>query len=389
MNILVLGAYYSPNLGDGVICECAAYMLQRMYPDAQITICDLKNRTRYNHSYSGDIKKRLQKERQRDKLRRFVTKYLHWDKIRDHHYYALNKDRSYVEEICKLNADKVVIAGGQLFMGRYGIFLAEYIKAFAERNIPVYINGCGVGHNHNNSPAIRKLLADALTNDICKYVSCRDDTAYMDRLIHHKREILSTFDPAVWTDEVYEITHTAANKTVTGLGIMYAPHLPQQKLLRFWIGMVEALEKRNMPWAFFTNGSGTDEWYAREVFSRLPSVSGRFEDHFTAVPQKPRDLVQMLDSFKGIVSFRLHSHIISASIGVPSIAVAWDRKVPQFFEKIHHPERCFTIDDSPDVILKELETAFRTGYERELLEYQKDYCYEQLAAHIVHSRRRV
>ncbi len=382
MNILILGAYYSPNLGDGVICECAAHMVRKIYPEANILIYDLKNRTSYKHSYPSDLEQRLKEDRRKDQLRRFVTKYLHWDKIRDHHYYALNRDRSYVEEVCALDVDKVVIAGGQLFMGRYGIFLSEYVKAFAARNIPVYINGCGVGHNHNNSPAVTKLLADALTNDICKYVSCRDDTEYMNRLILNKREILSTFDPAVWTDETYRITHTAEGRGIIGLGIMYAPHLPQKKLLNFWTRMVEVLEEKHLPWSFFTNGAGADEWYARQVFSKLPASVGSFEEHFTQVPQKPCDLVQMLDGFKGIISFRLHSHIISASIGVPSVAITWDQKVPVFFEKIEYPERCFTIDDSVEQILTAFENAVETGYKKELLEYQKEFCYRQLAENL-------
>ena len=38
MRILVLGSYYSSNLGDGVICECVAGQLKKVFPTAEIVI---------------------------------------------------------------------------------------------------------------------------------------------------------------------------------------------------------------------------------------------------------------------------------------------------------------------------------------------------------------
>ena len=41
MKLLVLGWYYSSNLGDAVICDCVADMLRSHYPQAQICIRDI------------------------------------------------------------------------------------------------------------------------------------------------------------------------------------------------------------------------------------------------------------------------------------------------------------------------------------------------------------
>ena len=46
MHILILGAYCSCNLGDGVICECVAEQLRADFPGAEITIRDLIRRDR-------------------------------------------------------------------------------------------------------------------------------------------------------------------------------------------------------------------------------------------------------------------------------------------------------------------------------------------------------
>ncbi|WP_238597524.1 polysaccharide pyruvyl transferase family protein, partial [Streptococcus suis] len=52
-----------------------------------------------------------------------------------------------------------------------------------------------------------------------------------------------------------------------------------------------------------------------------------------------------------IISFRLHSLITSYSLGIPSVAVEWDTKVRQFYDKIHLPQSVFTIEANATVVV--------------------------------------
>lgn len=370
MKILILGAYYSSNLGDGVICESVAYLLHKHFHDAEITIKDLTSRRYFDHSAPPDILARLDKERKKDFLRQYITRVFRWDKVFIHEKNRFNQDTSYIEDVCQLDADIVVIAGGQLFMDRYALFLEAYINRFTSRNIPVFINACGTGNAH--SPHISDQLSTALSNPLVPLISCRDNVQLLNKFYMKKKQAITTYDPALWCNKCYSISKNP-DTDIIGLGIMYVNNMSRDLVTHFWIQLIQALEKQSLHWKLFINGAGTDYVYAQYVFEQLTDISGSFEEHFVPIPEKPENLVQMIADFKSIISFRLHSHIIAASLDIPSIAIVWDQKVPFFFEKIEHPERCCTINEHPDIILSKLTDAQETGYNHELLQFQKDF----------------
>lgn len=47
MKILLIGEVYSPNLGDGVICETVAALIKQKYPNCEIVMADLSGRSEY------------------------------------------------------------------------------------------------------------------------------------------------------------------------------------------------------------------------------------------------------------------------------------------------------------------------------------------------------
>ena len=50
--ILVVGEYYSENLGDGIICENVKYLLENSFPEADIKISDIMGRLRFEEESS-------------------------------------------------------------------------------------------------------------------------------------------------------------------------------------------------------------------------------------------------------------------------------------------------------------------------------------------------
>ncbi|MGN0357058.1 MAG: polysaccharide pyruvyl transferase family protein [Blautia sp.] len=369
MRILVLGVYYSANLGDGVLCECTAARLKKHFPDAEIVIKDIMDRSEFKvleaAAYS-ELKRRTQK----GKLRRMAT-WIGWDKILVHEKYRLNQCLPHIEDVCEEEYDIAVVAGGQLFMDRYFLFLDAYICRLSKKGIPVYLNACGTGPAY--SKIIRRSFADTLTNPFVRLISCRDDAALVQRLYTNgNKKAEETFDSALWCADVYGIEKDK-NADVTGLGMMYTNSIDSDKAAGFWVRLIRQFEKEGRAWKIFVNGSQDDMTFVRYVLSQLPEFGGPLEQYCMPAPKYPQELVSLIGGFKSIISFRLHSHIIAAALDVPSIALVWDQKLRFYFEKIGHGERCLTIKQNPKEILFRLERAEKEGYDRSLIEEQKLY----------------
>lgn len=369
MKILVLGAYYSNNLGDGVICECTAARLKKNFPNAEIHVKDIVDRNDFE-VFEGVSYQELKRRTKREKLRRLATR-CGWDKTLTHEEHRLNQCQPHIEEVCETAYDLVVVAGGQLFMDRYFLFLEEYIRRMTKMQTPVYLNACGTGPVC--SKTIRKRFSDALRSPYVRLISCRDDAALMQKIYAGKdNRVRETYDPALWCSDVYNVKKDSAAE-VTGLGLMYTRSVDSEKAADFWVKLIRQFEKSGKKWKIFVNGSEDDIVFVRYVLSRLPELEGPFEDYCVPVPKRPDELVAMIAGFKSIVSFRLHSHIIAAALDVPSIALVWDGKLRFYFEKIGHGERCMTVDADPDEVIKRLDRAETEGYDRRMIEDQKKY----------------
>lgn len=369
MKILVLGAYYSNNLGDGVICECMAARLKKNFPNAEVYVRDIVDRHDFE-CFEGVSYQELRRRAKREKLRRLATK-CGWDKTLTHEENRLKQSLSHIEEICSNTCDLVVVAGGQLFMDRYFLFLAEYIRRMTEMRIPVYLNACGIGPIYSRT--IRQRFSEALKSPYVRLISCRDDAALVQKLYAGRdRRVMETFDPALWCGNVYNVKKDP-KADVTGLGLMYTKSVDSEKAALFWIKLIRQLEKNGKKWKIFVNGSEDDIVFVRYVLSGLPELEGSFEDYCVPVPKRPDELTAMVAGFRSIISFRLHSHIIAASLDVPSIAVVWDDKLKFYFRKIGHEERCITVDTDSLEVIRRLDRAEAEGYDREMIEEQKKY----------------
>lgn len=369
MKILVLGAYYSNNLGDGVICECMASRLKVHFPTAEINVRDIVDRED-SEKFEGVSYPELRHRTKREKLRRLVSQ-CGWDKILTHEEHRLSQCQSHLEEVCKDSYDLVVIAGGQLFMDRYFLFLADYIDRMSQKEIPIYLNACGTGPMY--SKTVRKRFAEALMSPYVRLISCRDDAAQMQKFMAGTEKMVKeTYDPALWCSDVYGIEKDRASD-LTGLGMMYTRSIDSEKAANFWMKLIRKFEKNGRKWKIFVNGSEDDIIFVKYVLLQMPELNGSWDDYCMPVPKRPKELVALIARFKSIISFRLHSHIIATSLDVPSVALVWDQKLRLYFEKIGYGERCMTVDVKPGEVMSCLEKAEHEGYDRKLIEEQKQY----------------
>lgn len=352
MKILLLGWYYDQNLGDAVICDCAAALLRQAYPQAEIVVLDMAGQRAFPPHRPFDTAG-FRAMRRRHRIRVLATR-LGWDKMFLHEQGFFEWHREAVAKIGKMPCDLVVFAGGQLFMDSLAPYVDALTSAFATRGIPVIFNACGVGPSWSRK--LRGELCHALTLPNVRHISCRDDCARVNAWCGRELAV-PTADPALWADTVYGIRRDE-HAQMLGLGVMDALTMPRGAAFRFWRRLIPALKKAGRPFRLFTNGSAGDDAFAREI---LASLNLSPVEYLCPPPLTPRELVRTIASFRSLVSFRLHSHILALSLGIPSVALVWDKKIPGFFEKIGCPERCLPISAGPKQVLAALEQAESSG----------------------------
>lgn len=124
----------------------------------------------------------------------------------------------------------------------------------------------------------------------------------------------------------------------------------------------------------FCNGSVDDYCFGKYVLEKM-GLDAR--DKLCDYPKTPKELVELIARFDSLISFRLHSHIIAASLGIPAVALVWDEKLRFFYQNIGHGERCMEITDSAEHVLNVWMQAQKEKYDTELIEGQKKFT-EQL-----------
>ncbi|MCR5294929.1 MAG: polysaccharide pyruvyl transferase family protein [Lachnospiraceae bacterium] len=364
MKILVLGSYYSDNLGDGLLCECAAWRLGLHFPEAEIEIFDLLDRKSFGRK-AGVSMRQLNVNRRRLILRRLVSKYRIVDKQLLSSAIRMEDNRAAIERAREAACDLAVFAGGQLLMDSYALIMEAYLRVFEEKGVPVFLNACGTGPSVSRE--VRERLGAALLSPNVRLISCRDDVSLLNRLyLKGKREAVESFDPALWCGPRYGLEKNAGSRVI-GLGVMYpdTERISARQAASFWLRLIGLLEERGVRWKLFVNGGVSDLCFAEHICGRL---GRRPEDCMAAIPSKPGELPEVIAQFRGIISFRLHSHIAAASLGIPSAAICWDDKVRFFFRKIGCPERCLTHRDRPERVLEALEAALWEGVDASVIE---------------------
>lgn len=348
MKIYVLGSYYSDNLGDGVICECVKMLLEKTFSAYEVIIWDLLDREGF-HTDNSMTYNQVKGFWYRANARSMVSRLGIADKMLLHCERQVDKAREHINRFQPEKGDIVVFAGGQMFMDSYALLLDAYIKKCSDLGVPVILNACGTGPSCSRK--IRKQLSQALANPCIKLLSCRDDVRWLNAMLADAgKKAVSTHDPALWAGTLYGIQKAQASDMI-GLGIMYGHSVPIAWMVKFWVSVIKKLEKDHVRYKMFVNGGASDIAFMKEVYRRIPGPKRSYEDITAPVPETPAELVQLISGFQGLVSMRLHSIIIASSLGIPSVAVSWDRKLDFFYQKMGMTNRCFGFYNKADTIV--------------------------------------
>ncbi|MDY4721987.1 MAG: polysaccharide pyruvyl transferase family protein [Clostridium paraputrificum] len=342
MKIAIIGEQYSANLGDGVICETVKGIVNENF-DCETIGIDISGASKFQEEYvQGNIirNKKIKKNKLYLILRNFYRK--------------IKKLKSELERVIRvkislqksLDSDVklIIFAGGQLFMDYFVFPIYITVRYAKKNNIPIIFNSCGIGEN--NSLIKRYILKKALNYSNIKVISVRDNLEKFIQLYGNNNcNIVQTLDPAIHVKKYYNID-PSIKRDVIGVGVITPSTFAKKGLsyseeqyIKLNSDIIKFLNGNEYKWKIFTNGNEEDY-----EFLLLLAEKFNIKEHIVDRPKEPRELVDLLNSFSMIISFRLHSHIIANSIGIPSVGFVWDKKVREYSEIINNEKNFFDLE---------------------------------------------
>lgn len=357
--ILIVGEYYSDNLGDGIICENVKYILSTAFPYAEIDIADVMGLTSFNDNAQQIIFPPINEQSKISKLDNWLNAkngsglgYFYERLVYQKWKYERKEGLNNIKQFLNRKYDLVVFAGGQLLYEPFVIPIERFVEILVENGTPVIFNGCGIG-SFNNSYILSRFNRILKSPNI-KSISARDHIDEVNELIlkDNSLKAIKTSDPALWTKETYDIIKIQTRKTI-GLGVIHRDDSKfMEKQRKLYKEIILMFESRGLDWELFSNGEIADQDFAYELVQEMNFS----KEKVAARKKRPNELVNLIASYNSMISFRLHSHIVATSLRVPSVGMTWDKKVDYFFETFNSEDRCFSVDsNSRDIVNKIIE----------------------------------
>lgn len=327
MKILLVGEFYSDNLGDPLLCQTVEKLILREYPDARIIPFDLTGRVSETEYYQPKTS-------------------LFWDwvtkQVYDRFLYyrraailrAFDKDKLRalrvwyrLKELKKQHRfDLVIFAGGSLFMDYFAGMINLILRQFAFGRAKVLFHACGM--STLDEDAIY-LLRQVLASRKVVSISLRDSYERFTELFTTKAKVIKTYDTALNCSRLYE--GAGEKKTPLGIGLIDRCYDQQLSLIRYFLN-------RDIRWKAFTNGSPYDWEYAAKLLTDAGIPENALDQYLEKRPVTVQELIDTVTGYEKIIAFRMHCQIVAASFGVPSFGFAWDTKVTEFYEKLGFPQ---------------------------------------------------
>lgn len=247
--------------------------------------------------------------------------------------------------------DIIFFAGGGLFGLSYLNFfdyLDEITKIAEEWNIPVIFSSMGI-NNMDATKETEDKLRNILKRECIVDISVRENLELFKGYTENQNfDIQLVADPATWTRYVYrKEIEEVRREQVIGINVvrggLFKDNKKDWKLkdeINYLNELRQLLDEASLKYKFFTNGSFLDnntlKYFAKE--NNIPIEQLVF-------PNSTQDLVKTIASFDFVVGIRMHSSIISYSMGIPCINLIWNDKIPLFYKNINMSERAINLED--------------------------------------------
>lgn len=345
MNILLIGEVFSENLGDRLVCEMTTYLTKKLIPEANICVLDLMER----NQPSDVVNTRTHISETKQRIRALFRLCPPIDLIVSRR--SARKKEQYYRKMIDKKIDLAVFTGGQLVGESFYAYIDTVSRLLEKENIPVVYNAVGIGQL---SIISKHIFRKIFSRKNIVGISCRCNKERFCRTLNISSDLVqSTYDTAMLCSKlICEQTKQSDRKKYVGLGIMYCSHIERQKLIDFWCSIIAELESKGVAWKVFTTGCVVDDDLAKEVLVHNGYMLS--EDHYMPRPISTTEMLENYRELDRIISFRLHSHIVAYSMGVPSIAIVWEKKVVDFFSKIDRNQYCFNLEEPISSIINSL-----------------------------------
>lgn len=330
---LVIGAMYSLNFGDGIICE----VVKKIVEDDNENIVQIMGISGKDKFPKVEINKN-RKLNIKNKISKILPIKM---------YITIRSKKNLRKKILELNAkeyEAIIFAGGQLFMDCFINYIREFICWAKKNNIPVIFNCCGLGHL---SLYNRIKLRNCLKKDIVKSITLRDGVDKFNKYIKIKKPTKKIYDPVVELSKYYK--RERYNKFDVGIGIIHPVNfrkncvkIDEKQYYNIIKKIIDKCKKDNKTFMLFTNGDLMDQQYCEELAVKLKCI-----DNVLDRPKVPTDLINNILLFKTIISCRLHSLIIASSYDIPVACLVWDLKVKEYMQNIDRDKYCILLDKEP------------------------------------------
>ncbi len=356
--IILAGLISDKNLGDKIISDCSKHLFveeTKAYKNIHYEWLDL--------IYENEISWLLRKFK--SGIKRFK------------HKFGIYNDNKRIQNITEhyskiiQQSSLIILVGGGLIKYQYQnlwIYIHSLISVAAKYNIPVVFSSVGVeGYSETDKRCI--ILKKAINNPIVKIITTRDDFNTLDNLYLKNNDKISRFfipDSAIICSQVYQINKNSKSDII-GIGIIRGKIFKDNNLdfsevdvIDLYSNIIRELENRKYKYQLFTNGLPVDSELGQKIFN---NINKPFTSNCILVPKNPKELVQIIASFKGVIAARLHACIVSYSLEIPVVGIVWNEKLSMFGNNIGYPSRFITNDNlGAKQLLDQLEVAIAEGY---------------------------
>ena len=127
---------------------------------------------------------------------------------------------------------------------------------------------------------------------------------------------------------------------------------------KFWLDTIALLEEKGYDYRLFTTGHFSDEVF----LDTLIKSSGIPAKKAAVTVNSPDELIRELRGCDGAIAYRLHASITSFALGVPSIGLSWNFKVPYFYESVGYGDRALSPERwKAEEVVPAIESAMKEG----------------------------
>lgn len=411
MKIAMCGLLKSKNLGEMFIARSLEYLIERevhaVDPSIPVSFqrVDIFGRSMDDSAPSAPTKKRnrllAKKDRVFDKIfldlrqrarttsSRTTRNAINW--VRHQMWlYGRNYRRSHWKNFEQQFAgvDYIVIDGAGLLEYSYNeyhwslLLISQYAEKHGKHVVYNAIGRAGAFSEHDY---FYRILARAMRSPAVSYVSARDNVGEVQMCAGPGHQVKLLADAAFWMREAYGVTKRTPGSKV-GIGLIrgnslsgYGKNFGSKDWINLFADIATELGKRGYDFEFFTNGVPGDVKVGQQVIAQL----GLDPSYLVARPTDDQLLVEQINSYRAIVTCRMHSSIAAFTLGVPSVILSWNDKVEKLMDLIGYPERAIRRENFDAVtIVDEMEKALKDGIDPTKLDSMKAKATESVTDYV-------